>query len=139
MLPFTTSEYTLAPFDAAQPGSALSSNQTLTASTLLYGTDLSYRRPSQVLVTKTLTLTFDDGQGCVAQDLLPIDDGDGAFLSRFVGYYIGYYDDANVDSSLQLAGCPTQASHETLVIWKLASNITTPNFHNSSSSHPNPT
>lgn len=130
MLPFTTSEYTLAPFDAAQSGSALSSNQTLTASTLLYGTDLSCRPPSQVLATETLT--FDDGQGCVAQDLLPIDDGDGAFLRRFVGYYIGYYDDANVDSSLQLAGCPIQASHETLVIWKLASNTAIPNFHNSS-------
>jgi hypothetical protein len=131
MLPFTTSEYTLAPFDAAQSGSALSYNQTLTASTLLYSTDLSCRPPSQVLKNKAPTLTFDDGQGCVAQDLLPIADNSGA-LSRFAGYYIGYYDDANVDSSLQLAGCPIQASHETLVIWKLASSTDAPNFHNSS-------
>ena len=56
-------------------------NRTLTSETVLYGTDLTCRPPSQVLKTKSLSLTFDDGQGCVAQDLLPITDGDGQVAS----------------------------------------------------------
>jgi hypothetical protein len=82
MPPFTTPEYTLAPFEVSQTVNVASSNQTLSSETVLYGTDLTCRSPSQVLITKTLGLTFDDGQGCVAQDLLPISDGDGAFLGR---------------------------------------------------------
>lgn len=132
MPPFTTLNYTLAPFEASQMVNVTSSNQTLSSETVLYGTDLTCRPPSQVLITKTLGLTFDDGQGCVAQDLLPISDGDGAFLGRFAAYYIGYYDNANVDWDLQLAGCPIQASHEVLVVWKLASNTAPPDFRNSS-------
>lgn len=136
MSPFTTPEYTLAPFEVSQTVNVASSNQTLSSETVLYGTDLICRPPSQVLITKTLGLTFDDGQGCVAQDLLPISDGDGdgdgAFLGRFAAYYIGYYDNANVDWDLQLAGCPIQASHEILVVWKLASNTAPPDFRNSS-------
>jgi hypothetical protein len=56
-------------------------------------------------------------------------------MARFwdVGaYYIGYYDNANVDWDLQLAGCPIQASHEILGVWKLASNTAPPDFCNSS-------
>jgi hypothetical protein len=126
MLPFTTSKYALAPFDAIQPGNNLTSNQTLTAATILYGTDISCRPPSGVTFGRS-DITFDDGQGCVAQDLLPISDGD--LHKRFAAYYIGYYDDANVDADLQLAGCPISSSHEFLVIWKLAS-MRPPDFRN---------
>lgn len=62
MLPFTTSEYTLAPFEASLPGKALNSNQTLTAETIFYSTDLSCRPPSDVTTAGKSDTTFDDGQ-----------------------------------------------------------------------------
>jgi hypothetical protein len=128
MLPFTTSEYALAPFDAMQPGNALTSNRTLTAATILYGTDITCKPPSNVTIARS-AITFDDGQGCVAQNLLPVSDADAD--KRFAAYYIGYYDDANVDADLQLAGCPISSSHEFLVVWKLAS-MRSPDFRNES-------
>jgi hypothetical protein len=128
MPPFTTSEYTLAPFDAAQPDDAPSSNQTLTAITLLYSIDLSCTPPSDVTIARS-AITFDDGRGCIAQDLLPFSDAQAD--KRFAAYFIGYYDDANVDADLQLAGCPINSSHEFLAIWKLAS-TSPPDFRNAS-------
>jgi hypothetical protein len=72
------------------------------------------------------------GKAAWPKTLLPISDGNGAFLGRFAAYYIGYYDNANVDWDLQLAGCPIQASYEILVVWKLASSTAPPDFRNSS-------
>ena len=54
---------------------------------------------------------------------------DTEFGSKFAAYYFGYYDDAHVDNSLQLGGCPISASHEFLAIWKQAGS-SPPDFAN---------
>ena len=92
----------------------------------MYGTDLECKPPAQVQID-TGQLTFDDGEGCVATDLMEYADTEGS--ERYNAYYIGYYDDPQSDFSLQLAGCPLKSSHLFLAIWKLASAFP-PDFHN---------
>jgi hypothetical protein len=123
---FTTAEYAIAPFKAAGAQDLVGSNHTLSAQTTMYGTDLECKPPAQVQID-TGQLTFDDGEGCVATDLMQYADSEGS--ARYSAYYIGYYDDPNSDFSLQLAGCPLKSSHSFLAIWKLASTFP-PDFHN---------
>ena len=125
---FTTAEYALAPFKVNEVQNLLGSNHTLSAQTIMYGTDLECKPPAQVQID-TGQVTFDDGDGCIAADLIPYSGADSSW--RYQSYYIGYYDDPHSDFSLQLAGCPLKSSHSFLAIWRLAS--TSPSdFHNSS-------
>lgn len=123
---FTTADYAIAPFKAPQAPNLRGSNHTFSGQTTMYGTDLECKPPARVQIDAG-QVTFDDGNGCVALDLIPSSDAEAS--QRFKSYYIGYYDDPHSDFSLQLAGCPQNSSHSFLAIWKLASN-SAPDFQN---------
>ena len=123
---FTTAEYAIAPFKVSEAQNFRGANYTISGQTTMYGTDLECKPPAQVRINAG-QVTFDDGDSCVALDIIQTSDADPQ--KRFNSYYIGYYDDANSDFSLQLAGCPQTSSHSFLAIWKLASN-SRPDFYN---------
>jgi hypothetical protein len=84
---FTTAEYAIAPFKVSGAQKLLGSNQTLSAQTTMYSTDLECKPPAHVQIND-VQLTFDDGDGCVAADLMEYS---GAVSSlRYQSYYIGY-------------------------------------------------
>ena len=120
MPPFTTPKYTLAPFHAAQPVSMPNANQTLSATTTMYYTDLDCKAPAAVSVDQsTRKVSFDDGEGCLATAILSYPDviNNGQFAPS----YIGYYNSSFVRASLQAAGCGDGSVHKFLAVWKLAS------------------
>ena len=123
---FATAEYAIAPFKIVGTQNLLGSNHTPSAQTTMYSTELECKPPARIQIDAG-QVTFDDGDGCVATDLLPCADADASQSYKL--YYIGYYDDPHCDFSLQLAGCPHKSSHSLLAIWKLASN-TSPDFQN---------
>ena len=122
---FTTAEYAITPFKAFGTQNLLGSNLSLSAQTTMYSTDLECKPPAHIQLDDGQVI-FDDGDGCVAADLIQYADADPS--ARYQTYYIGYYDDPNSDFSLQLAGCPPKSSHSFLAIWKLASD-SPPDFH----------
>ncbi|KKA17766.1 hypothetical protein T310_8296, partial [Rasamsonia emersonii CBS 393.64] len=126
MPPFTTRSYALAPFLPSYDRQVIGTNRTFTGNTVLYQTDLDCQLADSVTrstkgINSTL-LTFDDGHGCVARNLLEY-----YFTTRagYNGYYIGYYGDGSLDSdayadstpSLQAAGCNASSLHEFIAIW----------------------
>ncbi|KAK2763098.1 hypothetical protein FQN54_009732 [Arachnomyces sp. PD_36] len=98
--PFTTRNYTLAPFRPATSRPYRGVNQTLTATTTLFGTDLDCTPPvavTELPIIKTFRgvehgslLSFDDGQGCVVErNAFPPDPEDSNTNSSFV--YLATY------------------------------------------------
>jgi hypothetical protein len=126
--PFTTPTFALSPFILAVEDSIEGVNQTLAAGTTLYGTDLDCHPPADVHIESDLTLTFDDGNGCIASHLLEY--ADGANISTFTAHYVGYLGDTGDEVSLATAGCPPNSSHTFLAIWKRTS-LFAPDFSNS--------
>ena len=119
--PFTTSEVAINPFGAIHSsGLDQSSSSNRTASTIGYSVDLVCHRPAAINVSAT-TASFDDGDGCVAQDMISYPDTEDS--QKYIAYYFGYADDPRVDNSLQLGGCGVSALHKSLVIWKRTSQL----------------
>ncbi|KAJ9206310.1 hypothetical protein DTO021D3_2153 [Paecilomyces variotii] len=126
---FTTRTYALLPFLPA--GDDLSgSNQTWTGNTILYDTYLDCRPPVSVTDDEDW-LTFDDGQGCIAREIILSAEDYGR--QNISAYYIGYDGDGGTGGGISLrgAGCNSSSLHTFLAVWSRTS--TTPNFRNSSS------
>jgi hypothetical protein len=127
--PFTSRGFTLLPFEAVDE-TDMSSNTTLTAKTMLYGTNLNCYPPTKIQSESPLSLSFDNGKGCNGADIVQYSATPG---KDFAAYYIGYWDNGNVDASLQFAGCGSNASHTFLAVWMRSGSQTfQPNFHNAS-------
>lgn len=94
--PFTLRGFTLLSFEAVDE-TDMSSNTTLTAKTMLYGTNLNCYPPAKILSESPLSLSFDNGKGCNGADLVQYSATPG---KDFAAYYIGYWDNGNVDASL---------------------------------------
>ena len=125
--PFTTAKVAIAPFAALDPPKLdHSSASNLTANTIGYSVDLVCHKPAKISLSET-TVTFDDGNGCVAQDMITYPDTEDS--QKYAAYYFGYADDPRVDNSLQLGGCGESALHKSLVIWKRTSRLP-PDFSN---------
>ena len=125
---FTTREYAVSPL-IAQSGVSKGTNNTWSYHTKLYGTDLPCHAAS---VTKNHTqscLNFDDGEGCVAQGIVPAQDAcplNSAFSECFTALYVPFWNDSSTaaafkDVSLSNARCSQKSSHEFLAIWKKTS------------------
>ena len=129
--PFTTPTAALAPFYPVEPSElALGGNQTISSRTVQYTTDLVCHRPLHIQAEHDFTYTFDDGHGCVAEHVLSFTEG---ISDTYAAYYLGYFDDPFADSSLQAGGCPLNASHTFLAVWKHAGLTDSPPDFNDSS------
>lgn len=71
---FTTNEYAIAPFNfqvESSDGAIHSPNGTLTSTSMRYWAELSCWTPSSIILNLTTnSVSFDDGQGCLAEDML---------------------------------------------------------------------
>lgn len=99
--PFTTRNYTLAPFRVVDGSSHLGVNKTLTSTTTLFGADLDCVPPAVAKELDYDTFKFADGRGCVLDGAPVFESGTG-----FSATYNGYYSDkADVDPNLNRTGC----------------------------------
>lgn len=120
---FTTTEYALAPFLPADIKGLTGLNQTWTANTTLYSTDLDCQLPVSLIYNRTSgMLSLDDGQGCIARNIV-YDVGSGTApgdTRNITAYYIGYTGDGSAfpPPSLSGAGCGSTALHEFLAVWR---------------------
>ena len=107
---FTTLEGALSPFlITSQTRNLSAKNETWLSETDMYSTSLSCTQAT--VEDSELGYTFDNRKGCHTSAIQIPSDGE------FSALYIGYYDDPNVDWSLSLLGCNTDASHSFLAIW----------------------
>ena len=134
--PFTTPKFALAPFKTLDSEDSPGANQTLSATTTMYYTDLECNPPAHITTNKTSGgISFDDGAGCNVKNIIPFPDlasGVTGFFGgaspesparTFKAYYIGYnYEPQVLNSSLSSAGCSVEGLHSFLAVWKVASN-----------------
>ncbi|KAL1970743.1 hypothetical protein VTN77DRAFT_2577 [Rasamsonia byssochlamydoides] len=119
---FTTESYALAPFLPSDDKQAIGMNQTWTGNTVLYQTDLDCQPAQSIPDRNSSRLTFSDGRGCVAQDVVA---NSLISFNEPGGYYLGYEGDGPIDvygingtsPSLQQAGCNASSLHEFLAVW----------------------
>lgn len=117
---FTNSSFAVAPFETTQIPSILTNNASIMARTRLYGSNLSCSPAKSIQQNSEGYVSFDDGQGCAANNVLKSAEGSFTNVS-FAGYFIGYYNDslADVDyNSLSQAGCSSNSTNKFLAIWK---------------------
>ena len=118
---FSTPKYALTRFHTDDTDFIPSANQTLSANTTMYFTELVCKPPSQVSIDHSSgNITFEDGEGCTAANVISFPDVEKN--GQYAPYYIGYPDAPFVDASLEQAGCGPEAAHKFLAIWKVASN-----------------
>ena len=126
MPPYSTPIYALAPFETSEAVGPAGANQTLSAETIMYFTELQCEAPTRISIDLSLGgVSFNDGKGCEAGDMISFPDGQGD--QRFAAYYIGYFPDPNVAAHLQSSTCGTEAAHSFLAVWKIAGSDP-PNF-----------
>ncbi|KAI4244815.1 MAG: hypothetical protein LQ352_006702 [Teloschistes flavicans] len=107
---FVTTDGALASFELEQKEERKSSDQSWTAVTELYTTSLSCHSARMTPGIKNGSI-FDDGRGCRTETIEPLG------RKGYNALYIGFYNDPNVDWSLQDLGCPRNASNKFLAIW----------------------
>ena len=130
MPPFTTRTGAFVPFGPRDKSTVQGENQTITATTKMYSTELDCAAPNFPAAGEVMesSVRMDDGKGCsVELSLDYMKDPKRSFLAQ----YIGYWDDANIDTSLQLLGCTQKSSHKFLAIWQRHSEFAA-DYHNSS-------
>ncbi|KAI9830034.1 MAG: hypothetical protein M1819_005864 [Sarea resinae] len=121
--PFTARDFAISPFVLDGLTANQAKNKTWSAGALMFTTELSCH--AAIIGNTTLGYTFSNEKDCLTEPIqLPEFD-----LNRFSALYVGYYDDPNVDWSLQGLGCPPNASHNFLAVWSeghgsFTSNIT---------------
>lgn len=102
--PFTTRNYTLAPFRPTDSGSSYDDvNKTLAAATTLFGTDLDCVPPAAAMEQTDFTgrSTFDDGRCCVAKNVVLNTSWPG-FLATYNGYHSH---ELGLDTNIRRTGC----------------------------------
>jgi hypothetical protein len=113
-------DYAVVPFKPeSEPISTISHTETWSSSIDTFSTSLNC---TSALITPQTdpAYTFDNGRGCVVPDIeLP---GSGNNTSKFLLQYFSYYNDPNVDTSLDNPNCTAEHSNNFLVVW--ASNVT---------------
>ena len=118
---FTTSTYALAPFDAAEADNNHALDTLLEGTTTKYFAKLDCQPAAKIeLGSQQAQLSFDDGKGCRAANIIDINDSEDS--QAFASYFIGYASDAHVDYSLEEAGCGIEALHSFLGIRKRTNN-----------------
>ena len=129
--PFTTSEFAIPSFRPTSDISSLLPTETWTTEATAFVTNLTCS-PAKTILTE-LTYTFDNGNGCIVPDLAlpdanhisPISNANSApHFADFMLLYIGYYDDAQVDYSLQNPQCSIEHSNNFLALFASASSRT---------------
>jgi hypothetical protein len=119
---FTTESYALAPFFPSDTQKWIGTSQTWTGNTLLYQTELDCQATKAIPDRNSSWLTFADGQGCVAREVVS---ASLVTSNKPGGYYLGYKGDGPIDGfspngtspSLQEAGCNASSPHEFLAVW----------------------
>ncbi|KAI9830035.1 MAG: hypothetical protein M1819_005865 [Sarea resinae] len=105
---FTTKEYVLAPFGNVRFVSDKGLNQTRTAPTLLYSTDLSCH-PANISNVEPYIYSFSDNRGCETKLSFPMP-------SHGEQYSLGYYSLSNT--------CSAEFANNTLAVWSFLPNGT---------------
>ncbi|KFY15096.1 hypothetical protein V492_02234 [Pseudogymnoascus sp. VKM F-4246] len=117
--PYTTKEYALQPFSPVADEVTYSGNDTWSASTVAYYTNLTctpaIMRPGRV----NTSWIFDNGNGCATYDI----DFPTASSAKFLVMYIPYFDDPNSDWALQNENCSIEHSHNFLSVWGQSQSI----------------
>jgi hypothetical protein len=114
---FTASKYAVLPFQPSPGHQTAASLETWTTDVDAFSTTLSCS-PALVNVTP-IGYTFSNDRGCVVPEV------NLAATAEYVVNYIGYYDNAQVDWSLQNPNCSTEFSNNFLALWASNSSFNT--------------
>ncbi|KAI9864714.1 MAG: hypothetical protein M1824_004621 [Vezdaea acicularis] len=115
--PYMNKEIAIAPFVLKQPSKKALGNETWTALTTLYGSDLRCWPAKQT--KKATGMEYSSGEGCDVSNIqlnpyLPDKS------KNFTALYTGYWDNGLADFSLQ-GSCPPNASHNFLALFSRTS------------------
>ena len=128
---YATAEYSVLPFRPLTDASSALPTETWSTTANAYSTNLTCSPANTTL--DGLTYTFDNGNGCLVPEIaLPdahhisqISNADSATQSSdFMLLYIGYYDNPQVDYSLQNPNCTIQHSNNFLALFAPSSSRT---------------
>jgi hypothetical protein len=110
---FTTKEYAVSPFQPevfSQP----SLSESWSSSAVAYSTHLTCT-PAEITTQINLQYTFGNGKGCSVSNIGF--GGASVFNASYLLLYIGYYNNAVLDYSLQNPNCSAEHSNNFLAVW----------------------
>lgn len=109
---YTTSDFALLPFQPVSSPQPPTEQETWRSTAQAYHTDLNCH-PANVDI-RPLGYTFDNGKGCSVSGIVL---SPATFDFEFMVLYIGYYDNAILDWSLQNPNCTAEHANNFLALW----------------------
>ncbi|KAH9209381.1 hypothetical protein DL95DRAFT_477433, partial [Leptodontidium sp. 2 PMI_412] len=114
---FTTSTYATLAFQPISHRSKTLSTETWISNAFVYSTNLTCK-PANVIPERTLSYSFDNGEGCSVSD-------SSTLSSDYMVNYIGFYSNAHTSYSLQNPNCTAEHSNNFLALFATAADRTT--------------